>query len=67
MKATQLIERLQHLVKQHGDMDVLLDVDCHGPHQIGEVDVDTDDTGIMIWKTRHDNRRGKPRLSLLGS
>jgi hypothetical protein len=50
MKASDLISRLQHLVKQHGDSDVLLDVDCHGPHQIGEVDVDADDTGIMIWK-----------------
>lgn len=54
MKATDLISRLQHLVKQHGDLDVLLDTDCHGPHQIGEVGVNTDgftdDTGIMIWK-----------------
>lgn len=49
MKATDLISRLQHLVKQHGDLDVLLDTDCLGPHRIGEVDVDTDDTGIMIW------------------
>jgi hypothetical protein len=49
VKATDLISRLQHLVKQHGDLDVLLDTDCLGPHRIGEVDVDTDDTGIMIW------------------
>ena len=26
MRATQLISRLQHLVKQHGDVDVLLDI-----------------------------------------
>jgi hypothetical protein len=26
MKASDLISRLQHLVKQHGDVDVLLDI-----------------------------------------
>lgn len=50
MKASKLIRRLQYLVKEHGDMHVMMDVDVTGPHQIGEVDVDTDDTGIMLWK-----------------
>lgn len=49
MKATDLILRLQHLVKQHGNMDVFLDVCSDGLLQIDQVDVDTEDTGIMIW------------------
>jgi hypothetical protein len=46
MRATTLIKKLQHLVEQHGDMSVLMDVDAMGPYKIGEVDVDVDDTGI---------------------
>lgn len=50
MKASKLIRRLQYLIKEHGDMHVLMDTDPRGPYQIGEVDVDADDTGIMLWK-----------------
>lgn len=49
MKATDLIVRLQHLVKQHGDREIFLDVSEHGLRQIEEIDIDVDDTGIMIW------------------
>jgi len=50
MKATDLISRLQHLVKQCGDQAVYLDVWASGLLEIGEVDVDMDDTGIVIWR-----------------
>ncbi len=49
MKASELIERLQHLVKQHGDHDIFLDVSEHGLKKIEEVDIDVYDTGFMIW------------------
>lgn len=49
MKASALISRLNHLVKTHGDSEVFMDVNSHGLIPIGEVDVDADDTGIMLW------------------
>lgn len=49
MKATDLIERLRHLVKQHGDMNIIIDVWMPGLNEVDEVDVDTEDSGIMIW------------------
>lgn len=56
MHATELISRLQHLVKHHGDMRVVLDVWQTGLNLIEEVDVDVDDTGIMIWGTpKHED------------
>lgn len=54
MKAKELIERLQHLVKEHGDQDVFLDVTSDGLIEIGEVDVDTEDTGIIVWPAGGD-------------
>lgn len=50
MKASELIERLQHLVKQHGDHEVKMDTDIIGPYDIGDVDLDVDDSGFMLWK-----------------
>lgn len=54
MRVGALIERLQFLQKQHGEMDVLLDVSEDGLIEIGEVDVDMDDTGIIIWRKDED-------------
>jgi len=54
MKASALITRLQHLIKQHGDMPVFLDVCSYGVLEIDQVDVDTEDTGIMIWAEARD-------------
>lgn len=50
MKASDLIERLKELQELHGDLDVFLDVASDGLIEIGEVDVDVEDTGIIIWK-----------------
>jgi hypothetical protein len=50
MKAGVLVARLQHLIKTHGDMSVYMDVDSKGLREIGEVDVDADDTGIIFWE-----------------
>lgn len=50
MLASELIEQLKILMERHGDQDVL--VDCPGVMElrgVDEVDVDTDDQGIVIW------------------
>ncbi len=49
MRASILISRLQYLIKIHGDQETLLDVGPDGVLTIGEVDVDAEDTGIIIW------------------
>ena len=48
MKASQLLSRLQHLVKQHGDEDILIDTGmclC----VIDEIDMGASDEGLIIW------------------
>lgn len=50
MRASEVISRLQFLQKEHGDMEVYLDVSEDGLLLIGEIDVDAEDTGIIIWK-----------------
>lgn len=54
MRVGALIERLQFLQKEHGEMDVLLDVSGDGLIEIGEIDVDMEDTGIIIWRKDED-------------
>ncbi|MBV5328520.1 MAG: hypothetical protein JZU65_12945 [Chlorobium sp.] len=54
MRLVAMIERLQELHKEHGDWDVYLDVDANGLIEIGEIGVDTDDTGIIIWREDRD-------------
>ena len=50
VRASEVISRLQFLQKEHGDMEVYLDVNEDGLLLIGEIDVDAEDTGIIIWK-----------------
>ncbi|WP_298437981.1 hypothetical protein [Geobacter sp.] len=52
MKVSELIDRLAYLRANHGEMEVFLDVSVHGLLEIGEIDVDVDDTGIIIWPQR---------------
>lgn len=47
MKASEVIFRLAQLITEHGDLDVL--IDAGGLLLIDEIDVDTEDTGIIIW------------------
>ena len=47
MKSSEVRARLLELEMQHGDMDVL--VDCLQLMPVDEIDVDTVDTGIIIW------------------
>jgi hypothetical protein len=49
MTGSELAKRLLDLVAEHGDMEVFLDINVYGLRQIGEVDVDAEDTGIIIW------------------
>lgn len=49
MKASELIERVTALKQEHGDMEVFLDVSADGLLDLGEIDVDAEDTGIIIW------------------
>lgn len=50
MRASILISRLNHLIRCHGDQEVLLDLGNQvGLREIAEVDVDAEDTGIIVW------------------
>jgi hypothetical protein len=50
MMARELIEKLQTIVADHGDDEVFLDTGPDCLFGVGEVDVDTDGVGIIIWK-----------------
>jgi len=52
MKAKELYVRLAELIKQgHGDEDVFLDTGPDGEvFSVGEVDLDIDGVGVIIWK-----------------
>ena len=54
MKASEVIDRLTWLIKEHGDRDVFLDVSSDGLIEPGEIDMDADDTGIMIWRKEEE-------------
>jgi hypothetical protein len=54
VRVSDLIERLTELRDIHGEQQVFLDVSQDGLIEIGEVDVDADDTGIIIWKADED-------------
>ena len=48
MKATDLINRLQYLVKHHGDQEVSIDTGmtlC----VVDDVDLGSSDEGVIIW------------------
>jgi hypothetical protein len=50
MNVSALIAELTKLQADFGDMTVYLDVTCEiGLLDIGEVGVDVDDTGIILW------------------
>jgi hypothetical protein len=48
MKASEVIERLQYLLKQHGDQNVLVDTG-RDLEQIEELDIDVEETGFIVW------------------
>lgn len=51
MTGRELLEELQALVDAgHGDEEVFLDVSTDGLLTIGEVGLDMDEVGIIIWK-----------------
>lgn len=49
MLASMVVSRMQHLIKCHGDREVFLDVGPNGLLSIGEIDVDTEDIGVIVW------------------
>lgn len=49
MKVSALIDRLIHLRREHGELEVFLDCRPDSLLAIGEVDVDAEDTGVIIW------------------
>lgn len=51
MKASEVMARLDFLIKQHGDMEVFMDTDPIELHPVAEIDVDAEDTGIIFYKT----------------
>lgn len=54
MKVSALIDRLITLRREHGDMDVFVDCRPDTLMEIGEVNVDAEDTGIIIWLDEPD-------------
>ena len=48
VKISELIDELKDALRQHGDVDVLVDAYL-GLHDIDEVGVDADDTGFILW------------------
>jgi len=52
VRVSALIEELTALQADFGDMQVYMDVTCSaGLLDIGEVGVDVEDTGIILWST----------------
>lgn len=51
MIASELLAKLQALVDDgHGEQQVYLDTNPHDLHTVGDIDLDTDGVGIIIWK-----------------
>ena len=50
MTATKVIDRLTELRTLHGDLEVLMDVGDTDLIPIGEIDLDADDNGFILWK-----------------
>lgn len=51
MTLLELAERADLLIKQgHGEEEVYLDTDPHDLYTIGDIDLDTDGVGVIIWK-----------------
>jgi len=51
MIAKEVLQRFQKLVDAgHGDEEVYLDTDPHDLFIIGDIDLDSDGVGIIIWK-----------------
>ena len=51
MNAIEVMERMTKLVKEgHGEEEVYLDTDPHDLFTIGDIDLDSDGVGIIIWK-----------------
>lgn len=50
MKAKAMITRLTELLEQHGDHDVLIDVRGQGLIPIGEIDLDVEENGFILWE-----------------
>jgi len=49
MRAKAVAERILELVERHGDRELFLDVGPDGLIAVGDIDVDTEDTGIIVW------------------
>lgn len=49
MTVDEVISQLSQLKREHGNMEVLLDVSVHGLMRIDEIAVDVDDTGIILY------------------
>lgn len=50
MNVSTLIDELVRLKNEFGDMTVYMVVSCElGLLEVGEVGVDVDDTGIILW------------------
>jgi hypothetical protein len=54
MRISVIVQRLQFLIQTQGDMEGFMDVGPGGLLEIGEIDVDAEDTGIIFWPKEED-------------
>lgn len=73
MKASEVVSRLNFLMKQHGDMEVFMDTNPDHLHKVEEIDVDAEDTGFIFWPREtsatpleRDDSVGVSCLSIVG-
>lgn len=51
MTVLEVMERMEQLAKEgHGEEEVYLDTDPHDLFTIGDIDLDSDGVGVIIWK-----------------
>lgn len=56
MNVSTLIDELIRLKNEFGDMTVYMDVSCElCLLEVGEVGVDVDDTGIILWSQEKES------------
>jgi len=65
MRATEAVDILTALIDIHGDQEMYLDVSAHGLLDVGEIDVDTDGSGIIIWPPDGADRTRKESVMVV--
>lgn len=54
MKASELADLLPRLISEHGDRELFMDVGHVDLYPVGEVGLDVEETGFIIWKPENE-------------